>query len=60
MSVAWRKIRDAWNAFGGSQGELGYPTGDEVDALDGTKQVTFEHRTVTWKPGDEKVTVAYS
>jgi uncharacterized protein with LGFP repeats len=58
--VVWGKIRDAWNALGGSQGKLGYPTSDEVDAPDGTKKSTFEHGTVTWKPGNEKATVAYS
>ncbi len=58
--VVWGKIRDAWNALGGSQGKLGYPTSDEVDTPDGQKKTTFEHGTVTWKPGDAQATVSYS
>jgi hypothetical protein len=58
--VVWGKIRDAWNALGGSQGKLGYPTSDEVDTPDGQKKSTFEHGTITWKPGDARATVSYS
>jgi uncharacterized protein with LGFP repeats len=58
--VVWGKIRDAWNALGGSQGKLGYPTSDEVDTPDGLKKSTFEHGTITWKPGDAQATVSYS
>jgi hypothetical protein len=57
--VVWGKIRDAWIALGGSEGKLGYPTGDEENTPDGKKQ-TFEHGTITWKSGDAKATVAYS
>jgi hypothetical protein len=55
--VVWGKIRDKWNELGGSQGKLGYPTSDEVDTPDGSKKSTFEHGTITWKPGDEQATV---
>ena len=58
--VVWGKIRDKWNDLGGSQGKLGYPTSDEVDTPDGTKKSTFEHGTITWKPGDAEATVTYS
>ena len=58
--VVWGKIRDAWNALGGSQGKLGYPTSDEKTAPDGVKTSTFEHGTITWKPGDAKATVTTS
>lgn len=55
--VVWGKIRDKWNELGGSQGKLGYPTSDETDTADGGKQSTFEHGTITWKPGDADATV---
>lgn len=55
--VVWGKIRDKWNELGGSQGKLGYPTSDETDTADGGKQSTFEHGTITWKPGDAEATV---
>lgn len=58
--VVWGKIRDKWNELGGSQGKLGYPTSDEVDTPDGLKKSTFEHGTITWKPGDTEATVTYS
>jgi hypothetical protein len=58
--VVWGKIRDKWNQLGGSQGKLGYPTSDEVDTPDGLKKSTFEHGTITWKPGDAEATVTYS
>jgi uncharacterized protein with LGFP repeats len=58
--VVWGVIRDGWIALGGSQGKLGYPTGDEVDTPDGQKKQTFEHGMLTWKPGDDKATVTYS
>jgi uncharacterized protein with LGFP repeats len=58
--VVWGKIRDKWNELGGSQGKLGYPTSDEVDTPDGLKKSTFEHGTITWKPGDAEATVTYS
>jgi uncharacterized protein with LGFP repeats len=55
--VVWGKIRDKWNELGGSQGKLGYPTSDETDTADGGKQSTFDHGTITWKPGDADATV---
>jgi uncharacterized protein with LGFP repeats len=55
--VVWGKIRDKWNELGGSQGKLGYPTSDETNTADGGKQTTFEHGTITWKPGEEEATV---
>ena len=58
--VVWGKIRDKWNELGGSQGKLGYPTSDETDTADGLKKSTFEHGTITWKPGDAEATVTYS
>lgn len=58
--VVWGKIRDAWIILGGSQGKLGYPTSDEVGTPDGQKKTTFEHGTLTWKPGDAQATVTYS
>jgi uncharacterized protein with LGFP repeats len=56
----WGKIRDAWNANQASQGKLGYPTADEVIEPDGTYKSTFEHGTITWKPGDPEATVTMS
>ncbi|MFZ0905861.1 MAG: hypothetical protein WAN71_18740 [Mycobacterium sp.] len=58
--VVWGKIRDKWNELGGSQGKLGYPTSDEVDTPDGAKKSTFEHGTITWKPGDNEAEVTMS
>lgn len=58
--VVWGKIRDKWNELGGSQGELGYPTSDETDTADGGKQTTFEHGTISWKPGEDEATVTKS
>jgi uncharacterized protein with LGFP repeats len=58
--VVWGKIRDAWIALGGSQGKLGYPTSDELTTPDGQKKSTFEHGTLTWKPGNAEATVTYS
>jgi hypothetical protein len=31
-----------------------------VDTPDGQKKSTFEHGTLTWKPGDAEATVTYS
>jgi uncharacterized protein with LGFP repeats len=53
----WGKIRDARNANQGSQGKLGYPTADEQTEPDGSLKSTFEHGTITWKPGDPEATV---
>ena len=56
----WGKIRDAWNANQASQGKLGYPTADEMAEPDGSFKSTFEHGTITWKPGDPEATVITS
>ena len=56
----WGKIRDAWNANGASQGKLGYPTSDETAEPDGSFKSSFEHGTITWKPGDPEATVITS
>lgn len=58
--VVWGKIRDKWNELGGMDGKLGLPTSDESDTPNGGKQATFEHGTITWKPGDPQATVVYS
>jgi uncharacterized protein with LGFP repeats len=58
--VVWGKIRDKWNELGGMDGKLGFPTSDETDTPDGGKKATFEHGTITWKPGDAQATVVYS
>jgi uncharacterized protein with LGFP repeats len=56
----WGKIRDAWNANQASQGKLGYPTADEQTEPDGSFKSTFEHGTITFKPGDTDATVTMS
>lgn len=56
--VVWGAIRDKWNQMGGSQGQLGYPTSDEVDTPDGRKKSTFEHGAITWTPGGAGTTPA--
>ncbi len=56
----WGKIRDAWNANQASQGKLGYPTADEQTEPDGACKSTFEHGTITWKPGEAEATVTTS
>jgi uncharacterized protein with LGFP repeats len=58
--VVLGKIRDKWNEVGGMDGKLGFPTSDETDTPDGGKKSTFEHGTITWKPGDAQATVVYS
>jgi uncharacterized protein with LGFP repeats len=56
----WGKIRDTWNANQASQGKLGYPTADEQTEPDGSFKSTFEHGTITFKPGDADATVTTS
>jgi uncharacterized protein with LGFP repeats len=51
------KILDKWNELDGSPGKLGFPTNDETTISGGGKQQTFQHGTVTWKPGDAGATV---
>lgn len=52
--VVWGEIRNRWNELGGSQGELGYPTSDELD-IGGAKVSTFERGTVTFANGETTV-----
>jgi hypothetical protein len=40
-----------------SQGKLGYPTADEMTESDGSFKSTFEHGTITFKPGDPDATI---
>jgi uncharacterized protein with LGFP repeats len=54
--LVWGKILDKWNELGGSLGKLGFPTADETTIPGGGKQQTFEHGTVSWKPGDAGAT----
>ncbi|WP_234714765.1 LGFP repeat-containing protein, partial [Mycobacteroides immunogenum] len=54
----WGKIRDAWNDNQASQGKLGYPTADETTETDGSFKSTFEHGTITFKPGDADAKVS--
>jgi uncharacterized protein with LGFP repeats len=58
--VVLGQIRDKWDAVGGMDGKLGFPTSDETSTPDGGKKTTFEHGTITWKPGDPQATVVYS
>ncbi|PIB74459.1 hypothetical protein CQY22_012920 [Mycolicibacterium brumae] len=50
--VVWGKIRDKWNDLGGSQGDLGYPTSDEITNDAGQKESVFENGVITWSEGD--------
>lgn len=58
--VVLGNIRDKWNDLGGMDGKLGYPTSDEISTTGGGKKATFEHGTISWKPGDAEPTVVYS
>ncbi len=53
--IVWGEIRNKWNELGGSQGELGYPTSDEIDVA-GTKVSTFENGKITFESGVTTVT----
>ncbi|GGK48005.1 LGFP repeat-containing protein [Nocardia camponoti] len=53
--VVWGDIREAWDADGGVNGTLGYPTSDEKD-ITGGKQSDFEGGTITWVNGQTTVT----
>ncbi|MBF6069265.1 esterase [Nocardia farcinica] len=54
--IVWGEIRKAWEANGGANGELGYPTSDETD-IPGGKQSTFTGGTITWVNGQTNVTM---
>ncbi|MEU8901127.1 esterase [Nocardia sp. NPDC048505] len=53
--IVWGEIRKAWEANGGANGKLGYPTSDEQD-IPGGKESTFTGGTITWKDGQITVT----
>ncbi|MEV0245145.1 esterase [Nocardia sp. NPDC050712] len=53
--IVWGEIRKAWEANGGANGKLGYPTSDEQD-VPGGKESTFTGGTITWKDGQTTVT----
>ncbi|WP_327149787.1 LGFP repeat-containing protein [Nocardia sp. NBC_01329] len=54
--IVWGDIREAWEANGGADGELGFPTSDEETTPDG-KQSQFEGGTITWNSSDRSTTV---
>ncbi len=54
--IVWGDIREAWEANGGAEGELGFPTSDEQDAPEG-KMSEFEGGTITWNSSDRSTTV---
>ncbi|MFI5777993.1 LGFP repeat-containing protein [Nocardia sp. NPDC051570] len=45
--VVWGEIRKAWEADGGVNGKLGYPTTDEKD-ITGGKQSDFTAGSISW------------
>jgi uncharacterized protein with LGFP repeats len=53
--IVWGEIREAWEAEGGANGKLGYPTTDEKD-IAGGKQSDFTGGTITWVDGQTTVT----
>lgn len=55
--IVWGAIREAWEANGGVDGELGYPTSDEMD-IPGGKQSNFSGGTITWVDGQIVVTMS--
>ncbi|NKY34230.1 esterase [Nocardia speluncae] len=54
--VVWGDIQEAWEADGGADGELGFPTSDEQDTPEG-KMSEFEGGTITWNSSDRTTTV---
>ncbi|MEV0110368.1 esterase [Nocardia sp. NPDC050799] len=54
--IVWGDIREAWEANGGADGQLGFPTSDEENTPDG-KQSEFEGGTITWNSSDRSTTV---
>ncbi|TCJ99865.1 LGFP repeat-containing protein [Nocardia alba] len=53
--IVWGDIREEWEANGGANGTLGYPTSDEKD-IAGGKQSDFTGGTITWVNGETTVT----
>jgi len=41
-------IGDRWLGTGAERGELGYPTGDEINWPDGRRSMNFEHGAIIW------------
>ncbi|MCM6775969.1 esterase [Nocardia sp. CDC159] len=54
--VVWGEIRKAWEADGGVNGKLGYPTEDEKD-IPGGKQSDFTGGSITWVNNQTSVTL---
>lgn len=54
--IVWGDIREAWEANGGAEGELGFPTSDEETTPEGKKS-EFEGGTITWNSSDRSTTV---
>ncbi|MBF6350635.1 MULTISPECIES: LGFP repeat-containing protein [Nocardia] len=54
--IVWGDIREAWEANGGAEGELGFPISDEQDTPEG-KMSEFEGGTITWNSSDRSTTV---
>jgi uncharacterized protein with LGFP repeats len=54
--VVWGDIRTSWEADGGINGTLGYPTSDEKDNADGTKESDFTGGSISWKEGQTTTT----
>lgn len=54
--IVWGDIREAWEANGGADGQLGFPTSDEETTPEGKKS-EFEGGTITWNSSDRSTTV---
>ncbi|MEU4316814.1 esterase [Nocardia sp. NPDC024068] len=54
--VVWGDIREAWEANGGAEGQLGFPVSDEEDTPEG-KMSEFQGGTITWNSSDRSTTV---
>ncbi|MGW6335784.1 LGFP repeat-containing protein [Nocardia rhamnosiphila] len=54
--IVWGDIREAWEANGGADGPLGFPTSDEETTPEGKKS-EFEGGTITWNSSDRSTTV---
>lgn len=52
--IVWGDIRKAWEADGGANGSLGYPTSDEKD-ITGGKESDFSNGKITWVDGKTTV-----
>ncbi len=54
--IVWGDIRAAWESDGAVNGALGYPTSDEKDNPDGTKESEFTGGKIEWANGQTTVT----